>query len=245
MSVAVRPIVAIDGPAGAGKSSVTREVAFRLRYSYIDTGAMYRAVTWLALQSGVPVDSAGGLSAIARSMDLSFNRADQAVLLDGQDVTLAIRQPEVNQRVSAVAGIPQVRQILVEYQRRLGQEGYVVMEGRDIGTVVFPDATVKIFLTASVAHRAHRRYLEMLEHGLDPVSEEVLRREIEERDRYDSTRRADPLQIAPGATVIDTSELSFEETVARVLQECRDHEVYPRLPTGPLVLKPPLLSAES
>ena len=234
MTELIPAVVALDGPAGAGKSSVAREVAYLLRYSYVDTGAMYRAVTWLARRQGVPIDDEAALAALARGMDLQFRRADQAVLVGGQDVTLEIRSPEVTQSVSPVAGIPAVRQVLVELQRRVGREGHVVMEGRDIGTVVFPDAPVKIFLTASVAHRAHRRYLEMTEQGLDPTSEAQIRQEIEARDTYDSTRRADPLRIAPGATIIDTSELTFEETVARVLQVCRERGLTPRAPTAPL-----------
>lgn len=227
-------MVAIDGPAGAGKSSVAREVAFRLRYSYVDTGAMYRAVTWLALRSRVPLEDAEALRALVRSMALSISRDGQTITVNGRDVTLALRSPEVTHNVSAVAGVPQVREVLVELQRQLGREGLVIMEGRDIGTVVFPQAPAKIFLTASVAHRARRRYLEMVEQGLEPPSEETIRREIEERDHYDSTRRADPLRIAPGATVIDTSELSFEETVVRVLQVCREHGLHPRPSTEPL-----------
>lgn len=217
MSRRPRPIVAIDGPAGAGKSTVAGEVARRLGYLYVDTGAMYRAVA-LKADSAQALDSPRIIEELAASTSISLIRnADGSlrVLLDGEDVSEAIRSPRVSEVVSAVSAIPGVRRRMVELQRRLGAEGGVVMEGRDIQTVVFPDAEVKIFLTASTAERARRRWKELHRKGVEQGLEHV-EAEMQERDRRDSTREDSPMAAAPDAVTIITDGLTIEEVVNRI-----------------------------
>ncbi len=216
-----RPLIAIDGPAGAGKSSVARAVAAQLQLLYLDTGAMYRAITWLALQRGIPLDDAEQLTQLAAQTQLTLQSGPSAdeptrIWANGQEITQAIRSPEVTRWVSQVAAVPGVRQELVKQQRLLGQEGGAVLEGRDIGTYVFPDAELKVFLTASLGERAQRRQHQLQAQG-QMVSLEELKAQIEQRDRYDSERQIAPLRPAPDAILIDTDHLSQAEVESKIV----------------------------
>jgi cytidylate kinase len=210
-------IVAIDGPAGAGKSTIARRVAARLRAVYIDTGAMYRAVALRALRQNADLAGAAALEAIARASDIRFEAGSSRVLLDGEDVSEAIRRPEVSAAASKVSAVPAVRRVLVEQQRRMGAEGNVVMEGRDIGTVVFPNADVKVFLDADPQVRAARRVRELEEKGQAAPAPQVAA-EIRERDHRDSTRADSPLVCAADATRLDTTALSLEQVESAILE---------------------------
>jgi CMP/dCMP kinase len=210
-----KPVVAIDGPAGAGKSTLARGVAKSLGLTYVDTGAMYRAVAWKALHLGADLDDPRALAALAGRMKISFKpaRAGQKVVADGRDVTTVIRTPEVTQTASVVAAVPGVRRALVERQRRLGRKGGVVMEGRDIGTVVFPRADVKFFIDASIEERARRRFKEM--HAKDAgVDLKSIEESIRRRDKRDRGRADSPLRPAADAVTVDTTRL----TQAQVLK---------------------------
>jgi cytidylate kinase len=218
-------IVAIDGPAGAGKSTIARRVAARLGAVYIDTGAMYRAVALLALRSNTDLSDATHLESLARSADIQFEAGSARTLLEGEDVSEAIRRPEVSPAASRVSAIPGVRRALVEKQRLMGAVASVVMEGRDIGTVVFPNAQVKIFLDADPEVRAARRVRELQEKGQAPPAAEVAR-EIRERDHRDSTRADSPLVPAADAIRLDTTALSLDQVEQAIL------EVIGRRPTA-------------
>lgn len=209
-------VVAIDGPAGAGKSTVARAVAARLGFVYIDTGAMYRAVALWASQAGVSGDDAHKLEQLAKEASIVFEPGSQRVFLNGADVTGEIRTPEISAFASKVSAVPAVRRVLVDKQRELGTGANVVMEGRDIGTVVFPEAKVKIFLDAPAAVRASRR---SLEHAADS---ERTAQEIAERDARDRGRAEAPLVQAPDAVFIDSDGLSIPEVVEAVLKVVRD-----------------------
>ena len=208
-------VVAIDGPSGAGKSTAGRALADRLGYTYVDTGAMYRALTLKALRAGISPDHEDALALMARSTQIDLLDGGRGVRLDGEDVTAAIRSREVTAASSRVSAHPWVRRDMVERQRRLGAEGAVVLEGRDIGTAVFPDAEVKFFFDADPARRARRRQAELTASGSE-VSLEELEREIRARDHADSTRTDSPLVRAADAVLLDTTELSPEEVVARM-----------------------------
>ncbi len=220
-------MVAIDGPAGAGKSTVARRVADALNYVYIDTGAMYRAITYKALQDGLSLDDAEALGGLAESCRIAFRRvssggaepAAQQVLLDGEDITAAIRHPEVTAAVSVVAAAAPVRLALRELQRGLAQPGGVVMDGRDIGSVVLPDADRKFYVTADVDERARRRQKELEAQG-HPAPLEKVRELLLHRDHIDSTRAVSPLVQAPDAIPIDTTARTVEEVVATILNRC-------------------------
>jgi CMP/dCMP kinase len=218
-------IVAIDGPVGSGKSTLARRVAEMMGYVYIDTGAMYRAVALKALRRGIAIDlrNAEALEALAREtrIDLRTQDGGQRVFLDGEDVTGAIRTPEVAQAASKVAVIPGVRHVLVAEQRRAGQQGGVVMEGRDIGSVVFPDAELKIFLTASPEVRAERRWREHQEKG-DVIDLARTLEEIRERDRRDQERESSPLVRAADAVVVDSTAMEAEEVARLVVMLARE-----------------------
>ena len=220
-------IVAIDGPSGSGKSSVAREIARRCGLTYLDTGAMYRSVAWACLDRGVNPEDAEAVADVAREVRIEFLSDDgaQRVLVDGTDVTEAIRTPEVELAVSPVSANPAVRETMVTIQRRFGAEGDVVAEGRDIGTVVFPGADVKVFLSASPEARARRRAVQRQGGNLatgdavdvDAASEQAILADLVRRDTYDSTREASPLRPADDARRIDSSELSFEEVVSAIV----------------------------
>lgn len=215
-----RPIVAIDGPAGAGKSTVTKQVAQILGLCYLDTGAMYRAVTWLAMSTNTEISDELAIAELVNLSYLEYN-LDPAVGLmlkiNGEDVTEAIRSLEVTARVSEIAAQPAVRQFLVEQQRRCGVPGGIVAEGRDIGTNVFPDAELKIFLTASVTERARRRLLELQNSGRADISLEQLEKDIALRDEKDSTRSFAPLRKAADACEIQTDNLTVAEVLDRIV----------------------------
>jgi cytidylate kinase len=210
-------IIAIDGPVGSGKSTLARRVAELMGYVYIDTGAMYRALALKALRRGLSLDATDQLVALAREtrIDLRAQDGTQRVFLDGEDVTATIRTPEVSQAASKVAVVPGVRQVLVAEQRRAGEQGGVVMEGRDIGSVVFPDAGLKIFLTASPEVRAERRWREHQQKG-EAIDLARTLEEIRERDQRDRERSTSPLVRAPDAVVVDSTAMEPEE-VARLV----------------------------
>jgi CMP/dCMP kinase len=216
-----RIIIAIDGPAGAGKSTIARNIAARLGFLYIDTGAMYRAVALWATRTGVAYDDMHRLEQLALQAEITFESSTQSVTLNGEDVTNALRVPEISAAASKVAAVPAVRRALVEKQRHMSESSNIVMEGRDIGSVVFPDATVKIFLDAPTNVRAHRRTREFAVSGRN-VDGETTVRDMEERDRRDRTRPEAPLVQAPDAVYIDSGSLSIEEVEEAVLKIVRE-----------------------
>ncbi|WP_283620691.1 (d)CMP kinase [Limosilactobacillus avium] len=210
--------VAIDGPASAGKSTVAKLVAKRFNYVYCDTGAMYRVVTLAALQQGIAMDVTKQIADLARQITISFKPGDpeQRVFLNGEEVTTAIRQGEIDNNVSAVAAIPAVRQEMTNQQRQIAQTGGIVMDGRDIGSTVLPDAPVKIFMVATAHERARRRYVENKEKGIATASLAELQHEIELRDQKDSSRKVSPLVQAPDAIRLDTTKLTIDEVVDKI-----------------------------
>jgi CMP/dCMP kinase len=210
-------IIAIDGPVGSGKSTVARRVAQLMDYVYVDTGAMYRAIALKAIRRGLSLEAADDLAALAADthIDLRAQNGTQQVFLDGEDVTAAIRSPEVSQGASKVAVVAGLRHVLVTEQRRAGHKGGVVMEGRDIGSVVFPDAELKIFLTASPEVRAERRWREHQQKG-DAVNLARTLEEIHERDRRDRERASSPLVQSPDSVLVDSTAMEAEE-VARLI----------------------------
>jgi cytidylate kinase len=225
----IRPVVAIDGPAGAGKSTVTRRVAEALGYTMVDTGALYRTVALACRRAGVSFEDQGAVGHVASQLadgsvlSMAQEAGQTRVTLRGEDVSLAIRSQEVGQGASIVSAVPAVRHALLDTQRMLGRDGGVVLEGRDIGSVVFPDAEAKFFLTASVEVRARRRYEELAEKSTPPPIDEV-RREVEERDRRDRERPIAPLMQAPDAVLVDSSELSVDEAVEHIVARVREVE---------------------
>lgn len=210
--------VAIDGPASAGKSTVAKLVAKRFNYVYCDTGAMYRVVTLAALRKGLSMDDTGQIVRLAQQIKISFQPGDpeQRVFLDGDEVTQDIRQGQIDNNVSAVAAIPAVRTEMTRQQREIAQNGGIVMDGRDIGTTVLPNAPVKIFMVATAHERARRRYVENKAKGIATASLEELQKEIELRDKKDSTRAVSPLTQAPDATRLDTTNLTIDQVVDEI-----------------------------
>ncbi|MBI5343180.1 MAG: (d)CMP kinase [Deltaproteobacteria bacterium] len=218
-----RPIVTIDGPSGAGKTTVSRRLAERASLTRLDTGAMYRACALAARKAGIPWSDGARLGRLCAELDLSFPKGEKGepgVALRGEDVSDAIRTPEISMGASEVSVHKQVREAMVSLQRKLGERGGVVLEGRDTGTVVFPDAEAKFFLDAAAAVRAKRRFLEWGAGGRKPF-EEVLR-EVLRRDIRDSTREHSPLRMAEGAVYIDTTTLTVEEAVEEMLRNLPD-----------------------
>ncbi len=216
-----QPIIAVDGPAGAGKSTVTKRIAKALGLLYLDTGAMYRAVTWLVLDAGIPINDEPAVAELVSQAKIELIPTDATnsniqVTINGQDVTEAIRTPEVTAQVSAIAAQAAVRQALVKQQQNWGEKGGVIAEGRDIGTHVFPDAELKVFVTASVQERARRRWEEWK--NREDVTLEQLEADIQQRDTLDSTRKISPLCKADDAVEVVTDDLSIEEVTARIIE---------------------------
>ena len=209
--------IAIDGPAGAGKSSVAKTLAKRLGCIYLDTGAMYRAVTWLAMQQQVPLEESAAMEALLKSIQLEFKEEPegQRLYCNGTDVSEAIRTTEVSANVSAVAMLPSVREAMVAQQQKIAADCDVLMDGRDIGTTVLPNARYKFFLTASLEERARRRYLELQQKGI-AVDLEQIKHDIALRDEKDSKRAVSPLVQAADAERIDTSDMTLEEVVEKL-----------------------------
>ena len=223
-----QPIVAIDGPAGAGKSTVARQVAAQLELVYLDTGAMYRAVTWLVLQRGIDIHDECAIAEIADRYEIELTptadlQSPVKVWIDGTDVTQVIRTPEVTANVSAIAAQTSVRKALVRQQKIWGKKGGLVAEGRDIGTHVFPDAEIKIFLTASVSERARRRQQDYEKQGLSSIDIKQLERDIAQRDWKDSTRKISPLRKAEDAVEVQTDGLSISEVIAKIVYQYQQH----------------------
>ena len=218
--------IAIDGPAASGKSTLGLRLANALGYLFFDTGIMYRAVTWLALQSGIDVHDEAALTALAEKTQIDIAPASRSdgragdVLVEGTDITWETRLPEVEANVSIVSAYRGVRSALSQQQRRIGQRGHIVMVGRDIGTVVLPEADLKIYLDASAEQRARRRYDELIARGAQADYNEILTKVIE-RDRIDSTRDVAPLKAADDAIVLDSDKLDADEVFERVLALCR------------------------
>ncbi len=214
--------IAMDGPAASGKSTVAKRLADRLNYLYFDTGVMYRAITWVALERESTVEQEAAVTQLAETVRIDVrppseeDGRDCDVLADGDDITWKIRRPEVDANVSVVAAYPGVREALTAQQRRIGQRGQVVMVGRDIGTVVLPDADLKVYLDASVEERARRRYQERLARG-DEIAFETVLAAMKKRDQIDSNRDVAPLRAAKDAERIDTDPLDIDQVVAKVL----------------------------
>jgi cytidylate kinase len=216
-------VIAIDGPAASGKSTTARLVAERMGYLHIDTGAMYRALTLKILKANISPDDVPGVRRLLGETDIRLvnHKWGTRVLLDGEDVTSEIRSDNVTKSVSVVSSLPEVRQMMVRQQRAIGADGGVVLEGRDIGTVVYPDADLKIFMVAGIEARAKRRLAEFSGSG-DTASIEALKKDIEARDTLDSSRKESPLRKAPDAIEVDTSDLTIEQQVEFVVKKARE-----------------------
>lgn len=213
--------IAIDGPAGAGKSTIAKAVAKRLGYIYVDTGAMYRGIGLYALEHGADPKSAKEVGDILDDIAVSIKYKDgeQRLLLNGEDVSDRIRTPEVSAAASAVSALPAVREKLLDLQRELAMNNDAVMDGRDIGSFVLPNADVKIFLTASADVRARRRYDELVQKGIKAEFSEV-KADMEQRDKNDSTRKASPLVMAEDSILVDTTDMDIERTIEKIIELC-------------------------
>lgn len=208
-------IIALDGPAGSGKSTLSRLIASELSFSFLDTGAMYRCITLMLISQALTFQDSHRLSLLLQDLDIKFD--GQKVFLNGKDVTQAIRQAKVDRRVSEVAAIPSVRENLSELQRRIASKGDFVVEGRDMGSVVFPDAAYKFYIDASAEERARRRFYQIQGRGEVPESYESILREIRERDEKDRSRSVAPLVVPKGAVVIHTDGLNIQEVLSKIL----------------------------
>ena len=215
--------IAIDGPAGAGKSTIARRVAKELAFVYVDTGAMYSAMALYLIRSGAGKEDGKEFGRLCQGADISieYREGEQTVILNGENVTPFLRTEEVGNMASVSSADPKVREKLLDLQRKLAASMSVVMDGRDIGTTILPDADVKIYLTASSQKRAERRYKELTEKGIACCLDEI-RRDIEERDRRDMNREISPLRQAEDAVLVDSSDMTIEEVTERILQICRE-----------------------
>lgn len=217
-------VIAIDGPAAAGKSTIAKELAKRLSATYLDTGALYRTITYLALEKGIDLDNEVSLAKIAQDVDIDFrsefvdDKLVTRITVEGTDITSEIRSPEVSGNVSIVARAPMVRKSLLDMQRSFALKGDLVAEGRDVGTMIFPDAELKIFLVANVHERALRRVEDLKNAGYEVNDISLIEREIIKRDSIDSSREASPLIKAPDAKVVDTSKKTIDETVEEIME---------------------------
>lgn len=217
-------VIAIDGPAAAGKSTIAKELAKRLSATYLDTGALYRTITYLALEKGIDLDNEVSLAKIAQDVDIDFrtefvdDKLVTRIVVEGTDITSEIRSPEVSGNVSIVARAPMVRKSLLDMQRSFALKGDLIAEGRDVGTMIFPDAELKIFLVANVHERALRRVEDLKNAGYEVNDISLIEREIIKRDSIDSSREASPLIKAPDAKVVDTSKKTIDETVEEIME---------------------------
>lgn len=207
-------VIAIDGPAGAGKSTIAKKLAECIGYTYIDSGAMYRAVTLKVLRENIPMSDKDGIIRLTGKTDIDFR--DNSIYIDGKASDKEIREEAVNKNVSFVAAIPEVRRLMVELQRKISKNRNVVMDGRDVGTVIFPDAGCKFFITASVGERAERRYKELKLKGYEAELQDI-KQQIEKRDHIDTTREDSPLIAAVDAIIIDTTGKSIDEVLEEVI----------------------------
>lgn len=214
----MRDNIAIDGPAGAGKSTIAKGIARRLSFIYVDTGAMYRAMAYYLLQQGISPDDSRGMEEACKNADITiqYENGEQQVILNGENVTSCLRREEVGNMASVSSAHPAIREKLVELQRQMAQSADVVMDGRDIGTQVLPKANVKIYLTASARTRAERRYKELTEKGI-PCDLEAIEMDINERDYRDMTREISPLKQADDAVLVDTSHMNIQEVTQAIL----------------------------
>jgi cytidylate kinase len=210
-------VIAIDGPAGAGKSTVAKLVAKRLGYLYVNTGAMYRAITLKALRNGMDIENENVLVELAKGSRIDFEDNGSRIILDGNDVSQEIRSPDVDKNISAVVKHPRLREIMVKQQQDIGKKGNVVSEGRDLTTVVFPDAEIKIYLDASLEERAKRRCSELKRKGYDLDLTQV-QKETAQRDESDKTREYGPLKFAQDAILLDTTDMTVEQVVESILE---------------------------
>ena len=218
MTAALPPVIAVDGPAASGKGTIAQAVARALGFHYLDSGSLYRLVALKALRDGIPLDDHSKLAEAATDLKATFS--GERIELDGVDVTAALRSPEVSAAASRIAVFPEVRRALLARQREFRRPPGLVADGRDMGTVVFPDASVKVYVTATPEERARRRYKQLIEKG-NPVTIDGLLRDIRERDARDSARPAAPLKTAADAIVLDTTGLSIDDSVAFVLERFR------------------------
>lgn len=214
-------IIAIDGPAGAGKSTTAKLLSERLNYQYIDTGAMYRAVTLYALRKNIKPEQVQDLIDLVKEMNFQFKNNGSVLFINSEDVTESIRSPEVSEKVSEYSKIAEVRRLLVKKQKEIGEKGGIVMEGRDITTTVFPDAELKIFLTADLDIRAYRRLIELKNKGMD-IDLENVKDNLTIRDTIDSSRETSPLMITEDSIVIDTTQLTIDEQVDLIYNKAQE-----------------------
>jgi cytidylate kinase len=212
-------VIAIDGPAGSGKSTTARLLAMKVGFIYLDTGAMYRAVTWFALENGLPLDNGKMLGLVAEKVNIRFEMDGEInlVFLNDEDVTESIRSPEVTQNVSDVSAHPEVRRVMVRRQKEMGKRGGIVAEGRDTTSVVFPDADIKVFLDASLEERATRRLLEMTHKGMNSKLDDQIK-DLARRDKLDSNREFSPLKKTPDSIVVDTTNLTIDDQIESILK---------------------------